>query len=239
MLLEDEHGQVNLIVPSQVYERHRAIVRGEPLLLVRGRFEHIGENRNILVSTLETLGALARRVAEHDVGRRAPARSPLRPPLTASAASCGGGMPAHARRAQATIAARRSACSPTTPREHPAERSPLVSDEVQSGSRGVLVAWWTSRNAGSRRGRRGDRRSASRPVRKPVAATITRSTSTAPAVAEDGAARPRSGSSAGTILTRAVLRRPRRSRRPRSAAHGGGRKSEFPGVAPGPASRRP
>jgi error-prone DNA polymerase len=72
MLLEDEFGQVNLIVPSQVYEQHRAIVRGEPLLLVRGRFEHIGENRNIVVSTLETLGSLARRVAQHDVGAALP-----------------------------------------------------------------------------------------------------------------------------------------------------------------------
>ena len=72
MLLEDELGQVNLIVSSQVYERNRAIVRGEPLLLVRGRFEHIGENRNIVISTLETLGSLARRVAEHDVGAALP-----------------------------------------------------------------------------------------------------------------------------------------------------------------------
>jgi error-prone DNA polymerase len=67
MLLEDELGQVNLIVPSQVYERHRAIVRGEPLLLVYGRFERVGENRNVLVATLESLSALARRVAEGDV----------------------------------------------------------------------------------------------------------------------------------------------------------------------------
>jgi error-prone DNA polymerase len=72
MLLEDEIGQVNLIVPSQVYERHRAIVRGEPLLLVHGRFERVGENRNVLVSTLQTLGALARHVAEHDVGAALP-----------------------------------------------------------------------------------------------------------------------------------------------------------------------
>jgi error-prone DNA polymerase len=72
MLLEDEFGQVNLIVPSQVYERHRAIVRGEPLLLARGRFEHIGENRNIVVSSLESLSALARRIAEHDVGAALP-----------------------------------------------------------------------------------------------------------------------------------------------------------------------
>ena len=60
MLLEDEFGQVNLIIPSHIYEQHRALVRGEPLLLVSGRFEHIGENRNIVVSTLETLGSLAR-----------------------------------------------------------------------------------------------------------------------------------------------------------------------------------
>ncbi len=64
MLLEDEHGQVNLIVPKQVYERHRAIVRAEPLLLARGRFERVERNRNILVSGLESLSALARRVAE-------------------------------------------------------------------------------------------------------------------------------------------------------------------------------
>ncbi|HEY7561752.1 MAG TPA: DNA polymerase III subunit alpha, partial [Gaiellaceae bacterium] len=37
MLVEDEHGQMNLIVPPPVYERQRALVRGEPLLLARGR----------------------------------------------------------------------------------------------------------------------------------------------------------------------------------------------------------
>ena len=66
MLLEDELGQVNLIVPSTVYEQHRAIVRGEPLVLARGRFERIRENRNIVVSELESLGPLAREVAESD-----------------------------------------------------------------------------------------------------------------------------------------------------------------------------
>jgi error-prone DNA polymerase len=66
MLLEDEHGQVNLIVPSEVYDRHRATVRAEPLILARGRYERVGENRNVLVSSLESLGPLARRVAEDD-----------------------------------------------------------------------------------------------------------------------------------------------------------------------------
>ncbi len=63
MLLEDEHGQVNLIVPPPVYEENRAAVRGEPLLLARGRFERVGRNENVLVDAIETLGPLARRIA--------------------------------------------------------------------------------------------------------------------------------------------------------------------------------
>ena len=64
MLLEDEFGQMNLIVPPSVYDRHRAIVRGEPLILARGRFERVERNQNVLVRELETLGPLARKVAE-------------------------------------------------------------------------------------------------------------------------------------------------------------------------------
>ncbi len=68
MLLEDEGGQINLIVPPPVYERFRPLVRAEPLLLARGRLERNGRgNRpgavSVLVRTLETLGPLAREVA--------------------------------------------------------------------------------------------------------------------------------------------------------------------------------
>jgi len=66
MLLEDEHGQMNLIVQPHVYERHRATVRAEPLVLAHGRFEKVKENRNVLVSRIESLGPLARTVAESD-----------------------------------------------------------------------------------------------------------------------------------------------------------------------------
>jgi error-prone DNA polymerase len=73
MLLEDEHGQMNLIVPPPVYERFRAIVRGEPLLLARGKFERRGRNQNVLVRELETLAPLTRRVAgDADVGAALP-----------------------------------------------------------------------------------------------------------------------------------------------------------------------
>ena len=64
MLLEDEFGQVNLIVPPTVYERFRPLVRAEPLLLARGKFERVGRNRNVLVSELESLSPLARRCAD-------------------------------------------------------------------------------------------------------------------------------------------------------------------------------
>ncbi len=58
MLLEDEHGTVNLIVPPALYERRRHIVRAEPLLFARGRLERPpagGGNINVLVRELHAL----------------------------------------------------------------------------------------------------------------------------------------------------------------------------------------
>jgi len=52
-------------------------VRAEPLVLAHGRYERVGENRNVLVSKIESLGPLARRVAE----ARALAQHPLNPKL--------------------------------------------------------------------------------------------------------------------------------------------------------------
>jgi error-prone DNA polymerase len=73
MLLEDEHGQANLIIPSKVYEEHRAIVRGEPLILARGKLERSGRNINLLVRSVVSLGPLARQAAnEAEVSRDLP-----------------------------------------------------------------------------------------------------------------------------------------------------------------------
>jgi error-prone DNA polymerase len=63
MLLEDEFGQVNLIVPPPVYQRFRPLVRAEPLVLARGRFERVGRNQNVLVHEFESLVPLAKEVA--------------------------------------------------------------------------------------------------------------------------------------------------------------------------------
>ena len=83
MLLEDEHGQVNLIVPPPVYDRFRAIVRGEQLVLARGRFEVNGRNRNVVVDELTSLAPLARQAADDaDVRSALPPRPQLRTPVT-------------------------------------------------------------------------------------------------------------------------------------------------------------
>jgi error-prone DNA polymerase len=55
MLLEDERGTVNLIVPPPVYEESREVVRAAPLVRARGRFERREGVVNVVVSGLEAL----------------------------------------------------------------------------------------------------------------------------------------------------------------------------------------
>ena len=60
LLLEDEFGTINLIVPPPVYERQRLVVRSEPLLLVRGRLEKLaiaGGALNVFVHSVAPLSA--------------------------------------------------------------------------------------------------------------------------------------------------------------------------------------
>jgi error-prone DNA polymerase len=55
MLFEDERGVVNLVVPKQVYERHRALIRAAPLLAARGRLERREGVVNVLVAAVWVL----------------------------------------------------------------------------------------------------------------------------------------------------------------------------------------
>ena len=55
MLLEDERGTVNLIVPPPVYERHRALVRTAPLVRARGKLERREGTTNVFVFELAAL----------------------------------------------------------------------------------------------------------------------------------------------------------------------------------------
>jgi error-prone DNA polymerase len=67
LLLEDEHGTINLIIPSQIYERHRLTVRTEPLMIVEGKLERFaaaGGSINVLVDQVGSVVAPDRPLAE-------------------------------------------------------------------------------------------------------------------------------------------------------------------------------
>ncbi|MEO8689237.1 MAG: DNA polymerase III subunit alpha, partial [Solirubrobacteraceae bacterium] len=55
MLLEDEHGTLNLIVPPPVHDRFRLAVRAEPLVVAAGRLERREGTVNVLVDRIERL----------------------------------------------------------------------------------------------------------------------------------------------------------------------------------------
>ena len=62
LLLEDEHGLVNLVLFSDVYEKHRLLARTEPLLEAHGKLERRERNINVIVEHLVPLGTPSRRV---------------------------------------------------------------------------------------------------------------------------------------------------------------------------------
>jgi error-prone DNA polymerase len=62
--LEDERGQVNLIVPPGVHERCREAVRSAPIVRARGRLERRDGVTNVLVTDLEPLQWRGRLEAE-------------------------------------------------------------------------------------------------------------------------------------------------------------------------------
>ena len=58
ILLEDEFGTINLIVPPPVYERHRLIVRAEPLIIAEGRLESLPQAGGAINVYVRRSGAL-------------------------------------------------------------------------------------------------------------------------------------------------------------------------------------
>jgi len=55
MLLEDEHGSINLIVPPPVHDRCRLAVRSEPFVLAHGKLERRHGVTNVVVDRVERL----------------------------------------------------------------------------------------------------------------------------------------------------------------------------------------
>ncbi|MDQ6749569.1 MAG: error-prone DNA polymerase, partial [Actinomycetota bacterium] len=58
ILLEDEHGTINLVVPPPIYDRHRLTARTEPLVLATGTLERppsAGGAISVLIDRLASL----------------------------------------------------------------------------------------------------------------------------------------------------------------------------------------
>jgi error-prone DNA polymerase len=115
LLLEDETGTVNVIIPPKVYVRDRLTVRTEPLVVVEGvleRFASAGGAINLLVTRIAPLDApdlLSRRphaqVKDFSMlDARELARIALEQPRVAAAAA-GGATAAHVRPAASSPAA--------------------------------------------------------------------------------------------------------------------------------------
>jgi len=78
VLMEDEHGPVNVIVKPDVYARDRNAVRMEPFLTVRGRLQKDGATLNVIAERVEAL-----RVPGRPARRSAPPRPSSAGPTTA------------------------------------------------------------------------------------------------------------------------------------------------------------
>ena len=55
VLLEDEVGVINVILPPKIYEQHRVTVRSEPLLTITGRVERRTGALNVLATNVAAL----------------------------------------------------------------------------------------------------------------------------------------------------------------------------------------
>jgi error-prone DNA polymerase len=66
LLIEDEHGTLNVIVPLKLYERRRQVIRTEPLVLLQGRLERHargGGAINLLAAEIDPLRQAAEQLA--------------------------------------------------------------------------------------------------------------------------------------------------------------------------------
>jgi len=55
VLMEDEHGPINVIVKPDIYKRDRSAVRMEPFLTVRGKLQKDGATLNVIAHEVEAL----------------------------------------------------------------------------------------------------------------------------------------------------------------------------------------
>ncbi|MBI5310073.1 MAG: DNA polymerase III subunit alpha [Actinobacteria bacterium] len=69
VLLEDEEGVVNIVMPPPVYERHRVTVRSEPLLTMTGRVERKTGALNVVATLAAPVAAPGDHAPVHQIRR--------------------------------------------------------------------------------------------------------------------------------------------------------------------------
>src|SRR6266545_2272135 len=84
VLLEDEAGMVNVIVRPDVYETHRAAIRGEPLLWVRGKLAKDDGTVNVLAEEAMGLSVRGKGDEGRGTGMQEDHPSPVPPPSSPS-----------------------------------------------------------------------------------------------------------------------------------------------------------
>lgn len=93
VLMEDEHGPINVIVKPDIYQRDRSAVRMEPFITVRGRLQKDGNTLNVIAYEVEALRVPGAPVKRRGLSRSyregrsktAVRESPERAPATAEA----------------------------------------------------------------------------------------------------------------------------------------------------------
>jgi error-prone DNA polymerase len=82
LLLEDEHGTLNVIVPARLYDTNRATIRTQPLVVVEGRLERHangGGAINLLAASITTLPRPSDGTAASVRDLHKPSESPVAP----------------------------------------------------------------------------------------------------------------------------------------------------------------
>ncbi|NNF14783.1 MAG: DNA polymerase III subunit alpha [Gemmatimonadetes bacterium] len=84
VLMEDEHGPINVIVKPDIYQRDRSSVRMEPFLAVRGRLQKDGDTLNVIAYEIEALRVPGAPVRRRGLSRAYPASATRRTAATAA-----------------------------------------------------------------------------------------------------------------------------------------------------------
>lgn len=58
LVLEDEHGLTNVVVSPAAYQRYRAVVRGEPFVVISGQLQHRDGTTNLVAASFRPLRVL-------------------------------------------------------------------------------------------------------------------------------------------------------------------------------------